>query len=174
MWNHIWNFKTPACMVHKIWHACFERIHARTDKPKPICPVNFFEVGGITIINYLTCPNFIHFLYIAADKCVCVRFLLAQIHRSLYLIYHQDSSYEVCLLERFWLCFLWLRTFLLLRRLSLCFSLLWLLSFSFTATDNPRQYEPRHEKTCPGFSTRYESNRSAQLKKLTRVVKLPI
>ena len=43
---HIWNFKTLACMVFD------ERTHAgcthgrtdgRTDKPKPICPVKFFE-----------------------------------------------------------------------------------------------------------------------------------
>ena len=26
---HIWNFKTLACMVNKIWHACFERMHAQ-------------------------------------------------------------------------------------------------------------------------------------------------
>ena len=37
---HIWNFKTLACTVLD------ER---RTDNPKPICPVNFFKVGGITI-----------------------------------------------------------------------------------------------------------------------------
>ena len=28
---HIWNFKTLACTVHKIWNACIERTHARTD-----------------------------------------------------------------------------------------------------------------------------------------------
>ena len=47
---HRWNFKTLACMVHKIWHACDEQMDARTDNLKPICSHNFFEIGGITII----------------------------------------------------------------------------------------------------------------------------
>ena len=37
---HIWNFKTLACTV-------LERTDGRTHNPKPICPVNFFEVGRI-------------------------------------------------------------------------------------------------------------------------------
>ena len=92
----IWNFKTLACTVHKIWHASdfvqiFSNGHnsrkgdnsdkkktcvkyfsrrnpfmkfqnpsmhdswtdgctpGRMHNPKPICPVNFFEVGGIKI-----------------------------------------------------------------------------------------------------------------------------
>ena len=32
-----------------------------------------------------------------------------------------------------------------------------------------RTIEPRHEKTCPGFSTRVDSNRPAKLQKLTRM-----
>ena len=91
---HIWNFKSQACTVHKIWHAsdlvqifskahnsrkgdnsdkkktCVKyfsmrnpymkfqnpsmhgswtdgQTHGHTHNPKPICPVNFFEVGGI-------------------------------------------------------------------------------------------------------------------------------
>ena len=90
---HLWNFKTLACTVHKIWHASFWffqrvitpereitlttkkmcvsyfsmrnpymkfqnpsmhgflRTEARTDNPKPICPVNFFEVGGIITLS---------------------------------------------------------------------------------------------------------------------------
>ena len=43
---HIWYFKTLACTVLD------ERTDGRTDRwmhnLKPICPVNFFEVGGIT------------------------------------------------------------------------------------------------------------------------------
>ena len=38
---HIWNFKTLACTVLE------ERTDGRTHNPKPICPVNFFKVGGI-------------------------------------------------------------------------------------------------------------------------------
>ena len=52
---HIWNFKTLACTVHRIWHASKSvtngrtdaQTHARMDNPRPICPLNFFEVGGI-------------------------------------------------------------------------------------------------------------------------------
>ena len=43
---HIWNFKTLACMV-------LERTKGWTHNPKPICPVNFFEVGGIKKHNNL-------------------------------------------------------------------------------------------------------------------------
>ena len=48
MRNPYMKFKTLACTVHKIWHACFEQTHACKDNLKPICPVNFF--GGITTI----------------------------------------------------------------------------------------------------------------------------
>ena len=48
---HIWNFKALACLIHKIWHASKsvtnEQTDRCTDNPKPICHVNFFEVGGI-------------------------------------------------------------------------------------------------------------------------------
>ena len=47
---HIWNFKTLACTVHKIWHALKELTHVRMDNRKPICPLNFSEVGGINRI----------------------------------------------------------------------------------------------------------------------------
>lgn len=36
------NFKTPACTVLK--YGMFDKW---TDKPEAICPLNFFEVGGI-------------------------------------------------------------------------------------------------------------------------------
>ena len=47
MRNPIWNFKTLACMVLKIWHALKEQMHACMDNPKPICPLNFSKVGSI-------------------------------------------------------------------------------------------------------------------------------
>ena len=44
---HIWNFKTIACTVHKIWYASKSVTNGHMDNPKPICPLNFFEVRGI-------------------------------------------------------------------------------------------------------------------------------
>ena len=32
---HIWNLKILACMVHKIWHACFERAHGQPETNMP-------------------------------------------------------------------------------------------------------------------------------------------
>ena len=47
---HIWIFKILACTV----------LAERTDNPKPICTLNFFEVGGImTEINMHRLINFI-------------------------------------------------------------------------------------------------------------------
>ena len=48
-------FQNPACTVHKIWHASFERAHARTTRNQY---VNFEVVGikiqGINIWNFKT------------------------------------------------------------------------------------------------------------------------
>ena len=64
---HIRNFKTLACMVHKIWHASKHVMKgytdAWTDNPKLICPFNFFKVGGITkfVISLVTTSGNIDF-----------------------------------------------------------------------------------------------------------------
>ena len=47
---HIWNFKT-------IWHASWT--HGRGDNPKPICPFNFFDVGGIINLAYQSMFSFL-------------------------------------------------------------------------------------------------------------------
>ena len=52
-------------MVHKIWHARFERMQGWMDgqmhNPKPISPIIFFEVGGIIMHLSMFLPR----------KCVC-------------------------------------------------------------------------------------------------------
>ena len=52
MRNPYRNFKPLACTVHKNgMHVSNGRTHARTDNPKPKCPVNFFDVGGIEFMK---------------------------------------------------------------------------------------------------------------------------
>ena len=75
LYFHIWNFKTLACTVRRIWHASKSVpngcMHAHMDNPKPICPLNFFELSSNI---HLTCCTveltvevmhfFFHFFFI--------------------------------------------------------------------------------------------------------------
>ena len=49
-------FQMLACTVFD------ERTHRRMDNPKPICPINFFEVGGITSVG-ITCSQIFRLLW---------------------------------------------------------------------------------------------------------------
>ena len=99
---HIWNFKTLACTV--LDGRTDVRMRWRTDNPKPICPVNFFEVGGITIMFYDDGTNTLEDIYIFVvnikyfsssvlkyqhfHKCVArVKLMIFSIHEIKYFWY---------------------------------------------------------------------------------------
>ena len=48
------NFKTLAFTIQKLTH---RQKHRQTDKPKAICPSNFFKVGGIITQGRVTQGN---------------------------------------------------------------------------------------------------------------------
>ena len=72
--NHIWNFKTLACMVQKLCYASKSvtdgrsdtRMHTPTKVPEAICPSNFFEVGGIIRALYRRIPVCVVFIFMMA------------------------------------------------------------------------------------------------------------
>ena len=55
---HLWNFKTLVCTVYKIRHASQSVSKRHRDNLKPICPFNFFEVGGL-MTQYLSLNSWI-------------------------------------------------------------------------------------------------------------------
>ena len=63
---HIWNFKTLSCTVlDKRMHTWMD---ACKDNQRPICPVNFFEVGGIKIKHR---PPILHLLQAHSRPLPC-------------------------------------------------------------------------------------------------------
>ena len=82
---HVWNFKTLACTV----------FDERTHNPKSICPINFFEVGGIkrlpfSVIWYIlyTSGNAYRLIF---SLCICKQWsqkncIVANKHTSISLI----------------------------------------------------------------------------------------
>ena len=75
---NIRNLNTLACTVHKIWNASNSvtdgHTDARTDEPKPICPTNFFKVGGIKMES--TDNTFIYLFFLFKDKTILIVYFL--------------------------------------------------------------------------------------------------
>ena len=74
LWGiHIWNFKTLACTVHKIWHVCFEQTDGQ---PETNMPCQVLRSWGHNYSNLFWMSQFFRFLVslgfiTKTDACIC-------------------------------------------------------------------------------------------------------